>query len=35
MRLRHYTLRTEQSYVAWTRRYILFHQKKGHKKGQP
>ena len=28
MRLRHYSLRTEQSYVAWTRRYILFSQKR-------
>jgi integron integrase len=28
MRLRHYALRTEQSYVAWTRRYILFHLKR-------
>jgi hypothetical protein len=25
LRLKHYSLRTETSYVAWTRRYILFH----------
>jgi len=27
-RLRHYSLRTEDSYVAWIRRYILFHKKR-------
>ena len=27
-RLKHYSLRTEQSYVAWVRRFILFHQKR-------
>jgi len=27
-RLRHYSLRTEQSYVAWVRRFILFHGKR-------
>lgn len=26
-RLRHYSLRTEQAYVDWARRYILFHNK--------
>lgn len=26
IRVRHYSLRTEQSYVDWARRYILFHQ---------
>jgi site-specific recombinase XerD len=25
IRLKHYSYRTEQSYVAWIRRYILFH----------
>ena len=25
MRLRHYSIRTEQSYCDWIRRYILFH----------
>ena len=25
MRLRHYSIRTEQSYSDWIRRYILFH----------
>ena len=28
IRLRHYSLRTEQSYVDWAKRYILFHGKK-------
>lgn len=28
MRARHLSLRTEQSYVAWCRRYILFHNKR-------
>ena len=27
-RSRHYSLRTEQSYVGWIKRYIFFHQKK-------
>jgi len=27
-RQRHYSLRTEQSYVAWVRRFILFHRKR-------
>jgi hypothetical protein len=27
IRLRHYSLRTEQAYVDWARRYILFHGK--------
>lgn len=27
-RLQHLSLRTEQSYVAWTRRFVLFHQKR-------
>ena len=27
-RQRHYSLRTEQSYVAWVRRFILFHGKR-------
>ena len=25
LRLRHYSRRTEQAYVAWVRRYIHFH----------
>jgi hypothetical protein len=25
LRLRHYSRRTEEAYVAWIRRYILFH----------
>lgn len=28
LRLRHYSYRTEQAYVHWTRRYILFHGKR-------
>ncbi|MCA9994449.1 MAG: integron integrase [Anaerolineales bacterium] len=28
IRLRNYSYRTEQSYVGWTKRYILFHDKK-------
>ena len=28
MRLKHYSLRTEKSYVHWVRRYILFHHKR-------
>jgi integron integrase len=28
LRMRHYSYRTEQSYVDWVRRYILFHQKR-------
>jgi hypothetical protein len=28
LRLRHYSLRTEEAYVGWIRRYILFHGKR-------
>jgi hypothetical protein len=28
LRSRHYSRRTEEAYVAWTRRYILFHGKR-------
>jgi hypothetical protein len=28
LRLKHYSLRTEQAYVAWIRRFILFHGKR-------
>jgi integron integrase len=28
VRIRHYSLRTEESYVDWVRRYILFHDKR-------
>ena len=28
IRLRHYSYRTEQAYVGWVRRYILFHNKR-------
>ncbi|MGA2139127.1 MAG: site-specific integrase [Verrucomicrobiia bacterium] len=27
IRLKHYSLRTEQAYVDWAKRYILFHKK--------
>ncbi len=28
VRMRHYSRRTEEAYVAWIRRYIVFHRKK-------
>ena len=28
IRLKHYSIRTEEAYVAWIRRYILFHNKR-------
>ena len=28
IRARHYSLRTEEAYVGWIRRYILFHNKR-------
>jgi integrase len=28
LRTRHYSIRTEQAYVDWARRYILFHEKR-------
>lgn len=28
LRLRHYSLRTEQAYVEWIKRYIFFHDKR-------
>jgi integrase-like protein len=28
LRLKHYSIRTEQVYVDWIRRYILFHRKR-------
>ena len=28
IRVRHYSLRTEQSYLQWIKRYILFHGKR-------
>ena len=28
IRLKHYSIRTEQAYVDWIRRYILFHDKR-------
>ncbi len=28
IRVRHYSLRTEKTYVAWVRRFILFHGKR-------
>ena len=28
IRLKHYSIRTEGSYVSWIRRYILFHGKR-------
>jgi Phage integrase, N-terminal SAM-like domain len=28
LRVKHYSMRTEQAYVDWIRRYILFHRKR-------
>jgi Phage integrase, N-terminal SAM-like domain len=28
IRLKHYSIRTEQSYVDWIKRFILFHRKR-------
>jgi len=28
IRLKHYSYRTEQAYIGWIRRYILFHDKR-------
>ena len=28
LRLRHYSIRTEEVYVDWSRRFILFHEKR-------
>jgi hypothetical protein len=28
MRIKHYSLKTEKSYVQWVRRYIYFHNKR-------
>jgi hypothetical protein len=28
IRLKHYSIRTEESYVNWIKRFILFHQKR-------
>ena len=28
MRLKHYSLKTERSYIGWIKRYILFHGKR-------
>ena len=28
VRLKHYSLRTEQAYVGWIKRYIIFHNKR-------
>jgi len=34
IRLKHYSIRTEETYVDWIRRYILFHHKRHpHKMG--
>jgi len=36
IRLRHYSIRTEQAYVAWIKRFILFHRNKHPRKmGKP
>ena len=28
IRIRHYSMKTERTYVGWIKRYIFFHQKK-------
>ncbi len=28
IRMKHYSLRTEQSYVSWIKRYVFFHDKR-------
>ncbi|MGD8706682.1 MAG: phage integrase N-terminal SAM-like domain-containing protein, partial [Syntrophobacterales bacterium] len=28
IRIKHYSIRTEQAYVSWVKRYILFHNKR-------
>ncbi len=28
IRVKHYSIRTEEAYVSWARRYILFHDKR-------
>lgn len=35
LRVRHYSYRTEQAYLDWARRYILFHGKRLHGKRHP
>ena len=32
IRTKHYSIRTEQAYVGWIRRFILFHDKRHPKK---
>ena len=35
MRLKHYSIRTEQTYVDWVRRYVRFHQMKSREEMYP
>ncbi|MCK4241418.1 MAG: phage integrase N-terminal SAM-like domain-containing protein [Candidatus Atribacteria bacterium] len=35
LRLRHYSIRTEYSYISWIKRYILFHHKRHPKEMGP
>src|SRR5512145_1929014 len=35
MRLKHYSIRTERSYVDWARRYVRFHKMKGREEMLP
>jgi len=30
LRMRHYSIRTEEAYIDWARRFILFHGKRRH-----
>lgn len=34
IRIRHYSIRTEQAYLQWIRRYIRFHQKRHPRTGR-
>jgi len=34
LRTRHYSRRTEKAYVAWIRRYIVFHEVTGQVRGK-
>ena len=36
MRVKHYSVRTERTYISWIKRFILFHDKKHPKEmGEP
>lgn len=35
IRLKHYSIKTEQSYIGWAKRYIFFHNKRHPKEMRP